>query len=190
MRQRGVRGVLMASTAEDVELVVTAHRVGEKFGDDDLLFPPHHAVLEGGIDVMLGVQAVVDHFDVVEQADEHVRIERTHLIEIKGTEQAVPPAECGVGVDDDVGVVLDRSRRGDDVLECSTSQGCEATQRKIEDPTRSNVRPLAIHHVADVEELDVLALLATKFRHLFEVGLLVNADLTCDDGSHVKSPLG
>ena len=63
------------------------------------------------------VEPVVDDLDVVHQADEHVRVQLLDLVEVERAEEAVPPAERRVRVDDDVGVVLGRAGLGDNVLE-------------------------------------------------------------------------
>lgn len=45
---------------------------------------------------------MVYDFDVVYEADEEVWVEFLDLVEVEGAEEAMAPAEGGVGVDDDV----------------------------------------------------------------------------------------
>jgi len=51
---------------------------------------------------VLGVEALVDDFDVIDEADEEVGIDFRYLVEIEGGEESVTPAEGGVGIDEHV----------------------------------------------------------------------------------------
>ena len=82
------------------------------FGGEDFLLAPDHEVLEGVFEFVVAEHALVDGFDVVDEGDVEVGVEGGELVEVEGGEEAVFPAESGVGVDQDV-VVL--GRFGDDV---------------------------------------------------------------------------
>jgi len=171
----------VAAAADDVE-AAARHGLGEDFGGKNLFLAPDHAVLERCVDIEVAVQAVVDNLDVVDQADEDVRAQGGDLIEIEGAEQAVTPAEGGVGVDQHVLVPVGL---GDGVLEGGAAEGVEAADGQVEDAARADVLGLGIHHVADVVDLHPgLALLAGHLGDGLEVGLLVHADLAGDDGAH------
>ena len=111
-----VSGVV-PSTTQDVEIIGAAHGLGQQFGGQDLFLTPDHAILQRGVDLVLLVQSSMNHLDVVHQAHEHVGLQGLHLIEIKRAEQTMPPAECGVGVDDQIGVLFDGMAAVDDVFE-------------------------------------------------------------------------
>ncbi len=184
--ERGFVGVLLPAAAEDVERVVAAERLGEQFGGEDFFFAPDHAVFEGGVDIVLCVQAVVDDFDVVDEADEHVGFELVHLVEVERAEEAVPPAEGAVGIDDDVGMGVGRCGGGDDVLERGAAEGVESREGEVENAPRADIRRFGVHHVADVKGLDARAALAGDAGDGIKVGLLVHTDLAGDDRTHVS----
>ena len=83
-------------TDADIEVVQASHRLGEQLRGDDLLFTPDHAVLQGGVALVLTVQAMMNDLNVIDKTDEHVGPQLLHLIEIKGAEQPVSPPEGGV----------------------------------------------------------------------------------------------
>ncbi len=91
---------------------------GEDFGGEDFLFAPDHEVFEGVFEVVVAHHALVDGFDVVDEGDVEVGVEGGELVEVEGGEEAVLPAEGGVGVDDDVFVVV---HIGEDVAEDGSS---------------------------------------------------------------------
>lgn len=175
-------GVFVSAARQDVEPVADAQRLGQQLGGHDLLFAPDHQVLEGGIDLVVAVQAGVDDLDVVEQADEGVGLQVLHLVEVEGREQPVAPAEGGVGVDDDVFLAL---RVADDVLERRAAQGVEPGELQVEDLPGLHVRGLVVHHVADVVQADRLPAFAGQPGDLLEVFLLIHADLPGNDRAHV-----
>ena len=70
--QRSFHGVALAAAAQDVEILSASKRLRHQFRSQDFFFTPHHAILQCGINVMLLVKSVVDHFNVVHQADEHI----------------------------------------------------------------------------------------------------------------------
>ena len=51
---------------------------------------------------MVAREALVDAFSVVEHRDVEIGVEGLDLVEVEGGEEAVLPAEGGVGVDEDV----------------------------------------------------------------------------------------
>ena len=179
-----LHGVLLAATAQDVEVLAAAERLRHELRGQDLLLAPDHAVLERGVDLMLLVEAVVHHLDVVHQADEHLGLEHLQLVEVERAEEAVPPPERGVRVDDDVRVLGDGAGGADHVLQHRAAQAGQAAPRQVQDAARAHVRRLAVHHVSDVEELDAPVAPLRLVDHGLQVGLLVNADLSGDDCSH------
>jgi hypothetical protein len=72
----------VTSPARDVELA-RRERPGHQLGGEDLLLAPDHAVLERGVDVVLVVQAMVHHLDVVDEADADVEVELLDLVEVE-----------------------------------------------------------------------------------------------------------
>mgnify|MGYP007045165533 CR=1 FL=1 len=72
----------------------------------------------------------------------------------------------------------------DDVLERGASERIEPADRKIEDARGADVCRRGVHHVADMKRVDGLSTFPCKTRGVFEVGLLVHADLAGDDGTH------
>ena len=103
------------------------------------------------------VQPLVHHLHVVDEADEHVGFELRDLVEVERGEQAMPPAEGGVRVQDHIPVLLGGHRRRDHILERRASQGGEPRDGEVEDAPRPHIRRLGVHQVAEVEELDMLA---------------------------------
>jgi len=79
---------------------------------------------------VLGVKLLVDDFDVVDEADEDIGFEFGDLVEIEGGEQAVTPAEGGVGVDEHV---ILAAGFGDDVFEGCSAERVESGDGEIED---------------------------------------------------------
>ena len=182
--RRGLHRVLQSPAREDEEVVLAAHRLREEFGRENLFFAPNHAVLQRRVDVMLRVQSLVHHLDVVDEANEHVRLKLRDLIEVERGEEPVAPAECRVGVDDDVAVLARRQGCGDDVFKRRASQGRQSRDGEIEDASGSNVRRLGVHHVAEVEEFDRVAAEVRRITHGLEVRLLVDTDLASHDRAH------
>ena len=182
--RRRLHRVLQTPARQDVEIVLAAHRLGEKLGGEDLLLAPDHAVLQCRVDLVLGVEALVHHLDIVHQADEHVGLELGDLVEVDRREQPMAPAKGGVGVDDDIPVVLRWLGRRDDILKRSPSEGRQSGDRQIENPARAHIRRLRVHQVAEIKELDVVAAPPRSFLHRPKVGLLVDSNLAGDDRAH------
>ncbi len=101
----------------------SADGAGEDFGGEDFFFAPDHEVFEGVLEVVVAEHALVDGFDVVDEGDVEVGVECGELVEVEGGEEAVLPAEGGVGVDDDVFVVV---HVGEDVAEHGAAKRVEA----------------------------------------------------------------
>ena len=137
---------------------------------------------------MILVKTLMSDFDVVDEADEEIRFQRPDLIEVEGTEESVMPSERRVGVHGDVSMFFDRPGGRNDVLEGCSPERVQATDRKIEDVAGSNVLRFGVHHVADVKDIDLFAPFTREGGSAVEVGLLINADLSGDDGSPAWAP--
>ena len=143
-----------------------------------------HAV-ERGVDIVLGVQPLVDDLDVVHEADEHVRPEGRDLIEIESWKQTVLPAEGGVGVDDDV---LLFGGAADDVLERGAAEGMEAAERQVEDAPGPDVGTFGVHHVPHVAKKYFFSLLAGESADIFKIAFFIDADHAGNYYYHSKRP--
>ena len=183
-------GFYVPASTENIKTIGDPHRLSQQFRGENLLLPPDHAILQLRVDLMLGMQTMMHHLDVVHETDEHVGSELSHEIEVKRAEQAVTPAKCRVGVDNDVGVVLHRQCLGDDVFEDRSTQACEAAQGKVEHPPGTDIRGFLVHHVAHVEDFDPPAAFAVQIGHRLQIRLLVHADLSGHDDSHLYAPEG
>lgn len=91
-----------------------------------------------------------------------------------------------MGIDDDIWVFLSRECLGEHITKRCAAKGREAREWEIENSAWSNISCLGIHHVAEVKELDVLALERRRIADSLQVGFLVDANLTGDDCSHEK----
>ena len=108
----------------------------------------------------------------------NIGVQLAHLVEIDGGKQAVTPAECRVGVDDDVGGLLAFAIMSLKMLrrrECSLLSGISRIL------PAAYIRCLRVHHIADIEQKNVFAFFFGEPAYLFEVGFLVEAD---DSGYH------
>ncbi len=123
----------------------------------------------------------MDGFGVVEQRDVDIGVELLDLVEVEGGEEAMPPAECGVGIDQDVLVLLGLA---EDFLENGTAEGIEAGDRDVQDAAGGDVGRLVVHHLSDVEDRQIMAGFPGHLLNGFEIGGFVDADLTGDDGAH------
>ncbi len=94
----------VSASGDDVELGA-GHGLAHEFGGEDFFFAPDHAVFEGCVDIVGSVEALVDDFDVIDETDEEVWLEFGDLVEVECGEEAVAPAEGGVGVDDHVSLI-------------------------------------------------------------------------------------
>lgn len=132
-------------------------------------------------EVVVFEHALVDGFDVVDEGDVEVGVEESELVEIEGGEEAMLPAEGGVGVDEDVFVV---GHVGEDVAEDGASEGVEASEGEIEDAARADVGCFGVHHVADVVDLEVFAVGACDGGGMGDEGFFIEADLAGEEGAH------
>ncbi len=125
--------------------------LGDDFGGEDFFFAPDHEVFEGVFEFVVAEHAGVDDFDVVDEGDVEVGFELGELVEVEGGEEAVLPAEEGVGVDDDVFVFV---HVGDDVAHDGAAEGVEAGEGEVEDAAGGDVGGFAVHHVAEVVDVE------------------------------------
>ena len=166
------------AAGQDVEAAVVADGVGQNLRGEDFLFAPDHDVFQGVGDVVFAEQPLVDRVDVVHQGDVDVGIQRGHVIEVEGLEEAVLPAEGGVGVDDDVLILLGSDEH---VLEDGPAEGVEACPRQVEDAAVDDVGGLGVHHFSEVAERDIVASIGGDPADALQERRLVYADLTGDD---------
>jgi hypothetical protein len=171
----------VAPAADHEEVAVTLDDVGEDLGGEDLLLAPDHDVLERVVDVMVAVETLVDRLGIVEQRQVQIGIELLDLVVVERGEQPVPPAERRVRVDDDVLVLV---RGAEDLLEHRAAERVEAGDREVQNSPGWDVGRFLVHHLADVTHFEVVAALMRGLLDRFEVGALINADLSGDDGSH------
>ena len=120
--QRSFHGVALATAAQDVEILSASKCLRHQFSGQDFFFTPHHAILQRGINVMLLVEPVVDHLNVVDQADKHIWLQHLQLIKVKRTEETMPPTERGMRIDDQVGMLRCRRCCGNHILEHRAAQ--------------------------------------------------------------------
>src|SRR5581483_5822063 len=96
------------------------------------------------------------------------------------------PAEGGMGVDDDVLVFFGQPLN---FLENRSPQGVESADGQVEDAAIRHVGGFLVHHPANVEDLDIQALLESKLFDGFEIGPLVDAHLSGHYCAHGFSEL-
>ncbi len=96
----------------------------------------------------------------------------------------MPPAEGGVGVDDEVGRIAGFVQN---ILEGGSAQGVEAADGEIEDLARAYIERFLVHQVADVEYVDGFTLLPGELRHGIEVRFLFDTNLSGHNRSHRRS---
>ena len=96
-------------------------------------------------------------------------VRRLHLVEIERTEQPVPPAERGVGVDNQVRVVFDGMAAIDDVFERRPTKRGQSRDGQIKDPPIPNIEGFFVHHLPHMERFNAISALPRQVHHLAKV---------------------
>ena len=94
----------------------------------------------------------------------------------------MPPAECGVGVDDDI---LCFAAFSDYIFKYASPKGMQSFEWYIEYPARCDIGGFGVHHVADVEKLDIFIFFTGESAYLFEVVFFIEADSSSDYNNHL-----
>ncbi len=179
-----LRCVLVNAASQAVEGNRHVDAFAEHFRADDLLFAPDDEVLETVLDGTVLQESLVHGRDAVDETDVHVGVELSHLVEVDGRKESVAPAKRRVCIDDEIGGL---PGLGDDVLEHASSQRVQPLQGDVENLARRDIGRLGVHHIADVAEQHLFAVLGGDAADLLQVALLVKAHHSCDDDDHTLS---
>ena len=133
------------------------------------------------IDLVVPCQPCVQRIDIVYQTYVHIGVKLSDVIEVERGEQAVPPTECGVCIDDQVPVLLGEI---ENVFEYTAAELAEPGHRQIEYSPGRDVRSLFIHPPAEMAEINLLAPLLSDPADLLQILALIQADCSCNNYFH------
>ncbi len=170
-----------AAATQHEKVPVAARDVGDDFGGQQFLFAPDHDVLERVPDIVIAFEPLMDVLDIVHEREVEVGVECLHLVKIEGGKEPVLPSKRGVGVDQDVLVLLGQPQN---FLEDRTPQGIEPGDGKIEDSPRRDIGGFGVHHASDMADGQLNAALMRKRADRLKIKPFIDADLSGNDGSH------
>jgi len=166
-------------SAEDkIQIVLEGLRAQipvSQLGRQHFLLAPDHEVFERVVRVAVPHEPVMHPVDIIDKRDIEVGVERLHLVVVECVEQAMPPAESGVRVDDNVAMALAEVQH---IFKDAAAKIVEPRKRQIEDFARTNVGRFGIHHGADVGGYDFLTLRSRQLGDTRKKRLLVQPDLS------------
>ena len=75
--------ILMTTPRQHVKGVTATNSLCQQFRREDFFFTPNHAILQGCVNIVLGMKTLVNDLDIVNEADKKIRFKLFHLIKIK-----------------------------------------------------------------------------------------------------------
>ena len=119
--QASFNRVLMSPATENVKIICASNRLRHDFSGENFFLAPDHAIFQRRIDDMFLMQSVMHSLDIINEANEAIRFQLLQLIKIECAEEPMSPSECGVRIDNDIGMFILWMCRRDDILECSSA---------------------------------------------------------------------